>query len=53
MISSLASPSSTEYETSDPTDVSLGGYAGKQLVVTMPDYKTIECDGDSFAIWNP
>lgn len=46
------------YDLSEPSDVSLGGYAGKQVVVTMPslsgrhaDYSN-ECDEDAFRIWN-
>ena len=50
--------SSTEYETSDPTDVTLGGYSGKQVVVTMPtlggsgDNYGSDCDEQAFRIWN-
>ena len=48
---------STEYETSVPTDVTLGGYTGKQVIVTMPNlggeenYAT-DCDDQQFQIWN-
>lgn len=46
--------SSTEYETSDPTDVSLGGYSGKQVVVTMPaDPAAVDQCAEGYVIWNP
>ena len=45
--------SSTEYETSDPTDVSLGGYSGKQVVVTMPaDPAAVDQCAEGYVIWN-
>ena len=55
LVSALTS--STEYETSVPTDVSLGGYAGKQVIVTMPtlggdENYAIDCDDQQFMIWN-
>ncbi len=56
LVSALTS--STEYETSVPTDVTLAGYTGKQVVVTMPtlggsgeNYST-DCDEQAFLIWN-
>ncbi len=51
--------SSSEYGTSEPSDVNVGGYAGKQVVVTMPasaggrEPFAVGCDEQSFMVWNP
>jgi hypothetical protein len=46
----------TEYDTSDPVDVTLGGYAGKRLVVTMPgnihDANGLGCSDAEYRIWD-
>jgi hypothetical protein len=56
LVSALASE--TEYETSAASDASVGGYAGKKLVVTMPDTlspdsnQNVGCDEGNYRIWN-
>lgn len=50
----------TEYDTTAPSDVTLSGYSGKQVVVTMPSspfpsgqFATAPaCDEQAFRIWN-
>jgi hypothetical protein len=54
-----ALPNETEYDTSEPSDVTLGGYSGKQVAVTMPTSPFSSgrpnapgCDEQVFRIWN-
>lgn len=50
--------SSDDFETSEPSDVTLGGYSGKQVVVTMPGTlrpggnTQTACDEQTYFIWN-
>lgn len=48
---------STNFETSVPNDVTVSGYSGKHVVVTMPDTgfmgaNALGCDGTNYFIWN-
>jgi hypothetical protein len=48
----------TEYDTSAASDVSVSGYSGKKVAVTMPDTlnpnssENLGCDEGNFRIWN-
>jgi hypothetical protein len=50
--------SSDDFATSEPSDVTLGGYSGKKLVVTMPDTlrpggnTQTGCDEQIYTVWN-
>ena len=53
----------TDYEVSDPVDVTIGGYSGKRVDIIHPaaafagpdsdgNYSSPECDDDQYRIWN-
>ena len=42
----------TAYDVSDPADVSLAGYSGKQLDIVFPTDSVATCDEQEYRIWN-
>ena len=40
-----------EFAATEAVDVTVDGYAGKQIEFTVPDYTLSECKGNLFALW--
>jgi hypothetical protein len=42
----------TAYDTSQPTDITLGGYSGQKVDIVLPsDLDFTTCDGEGFYVW--